>query len=134
MDAATMSALGAAGMQAPGMAAIPGMAALESMAASVWGDQGSMAKIAGPKCTVQAVCMLHNKARTMSCLMEQADGTIICKATHECKVVPETTNNKNKYDPKANTQPYKKRSLCSFWVEGHCSKGEYCSYAHGEHE
>eukprot|EP00927_Polykrikos_kofoidii_P038521 TRINITY_DN3290_c0_g1_i1.p1 TRINITY_DN3290_c0_g1~~TRINITY_DN3290_c0_g1_i1.p1 ORF type:complete len:602 (-),score=88.33 TRINITY_DN3290_c0_g1_i1:104-1909(-) len=27
-----------------------------------------------------------------------------------------------------------KRTLCKFWLGGHCDRGSFCSFAHGEHE
>eukprot|EP00401_Gymnodinium_catenatum_P042085 CAMPEP_0117511920 /NCGR_PEP_ID=MMETSP0784-20121206/28759_1 /TAXON_ID=39447 /ORGANISM="" /LENGTH=436 /DNA_ID=CAMNT_0005307613 /DNA_START=54 /DNA_END=1364 /DNA_ORIENTATION=+ len=69
----------------------------------------------------QALCARHNKPRGYNFLIEQPDGTYICKAGMECKLADTSEGGI-------------KRTLCMFFAKGACTRGEFCSYAHGEEQ
>jgi len=65
-------------------------------------------------------CSLHKKMRSGSAMIDMGDGTFQCKASSECKSGPSPGG--------------VKKQICKFFEQGTCTKGDACSYAHGEEE
>lgn len=63
------------------------------------------------------LCSVHNKQRSANAVMDAGNGTYQCRPDSECK-------GGNKV----------KAAMCSFFLEGRCTKGESCSFAHSQEE
>eukprot|EP00927_Polykrikos_kofoidii_P020401 TRINITY_DN19667_c0_g1_i1.p1 TRINITY_DN19667_c0_g1~~TRINITY_DN19667_c0_g1_i1.p1 ORF type:complete len:673 (+),score=115.39 TRINITY_DN19667_c0_g1_i1:57-2021(+) len=68
---------------------------------------------------VQEFCSVHNKMRSFNCLVEVGEGNFACRPGKTCNVAGPTGL---------------KRALCKFFLNSSCSRGESCTYAHGEEE
>lgn len=67
----------------------------------------------------QGKCSVHNKTRSLRCLVDAGDGTWVCQPGMQCR------------DASAEGV---KRSLCKFYLQGMCQRGEACGFAHDESE
>jgi len=64
----------------------------------------------------QLICSMHGKPRSMMCLADNGDGTYSCKPGFECKG--------------SGAGGGIKRTLCKFWQQGICAKGDDCTFSH----
>lgn len=63
----------------------------------------------------KAICSVHNKQRTMSCLQDVGHGAFACRPGCECKGVGIANG---------------PRPPCKFYAQGNCHKGEACPFTH----
>lgn len=95
------------------------MAMMGMMGKGPWGGKGCGGSPSSPS---QKFCAIHGKPRSDNCLRDAGDGSLVCKPGMECK------------GGSSFGVGGIKRTICKFWEAGECTKGQLCSYAHGQEE